>query len=192
MKRLTPTLSLLFLAGCPSANQVLGDEPMGRFKLQASLFSSDCQLSDVPDGGFAFDAELSRNRGTSQAWLVIGGIARDAGFDGQVATSTHSAPRRFEECGCGDQTLIQETLTVALLSSSQDRALGGACPPSPLDGGVPRPDPDGGIFAPASLEQGGFDAIRACGELVDEVVPAEGASCSCPRCTMVFRVEGTR
>jgi hypothetical protein len=85
--------------------------------------------------------------------------------------------------------LLRERLTVALLSQSQSSFLEGRCPPQPLDGGVPVPEGDAGVLAPDSTESG-FDAVRACGVLVNTLLPAEG--CLCPGCSITYEVSGVR
>lgn len=193
-------LLLLLLASCTVPDTGPGDEVMGSFAIVAEELPPPanpadepfprCTLKEVPaDGGFEFTARLSRNRDGGEAFLVIGGVPRDATFDGQVVTSGYRAPRRYEECACVD-TELQETLTVALLSTSQNAAVGNACPPNPLDGGVPEPLPDGGILRPDTTPRG-FDAVRACGELVDVVQPS-GTDCQCAPCWMRYQVRGVR
>jgi hypothetical protein len=150
-----------------------------------------------PDGGavpldFAatldFSGTLSREPSTGQAYFTLREHDRLATFDGQVVEATDQAPRRFPQaCGpeCGD-VVLEETVRVALLSTSQAEALGGACPTDALDGGVPAPD-DAGIRGPGPTPDG-YDAVRACGLLVEVVRPPEG--CACAACTVHYRLEG--
>ncbi|MFZ5471850.1 MAG: hypothetical protein ACOZIN_20665 [Myxococcota bacterium] len=195
MKRPLAVLAALACARCLTSETFPGDEVMGTFSFQAEELSKDCQLSDIPEGGFGpFTGTFSRIKGQPEAWLTLGEVSREAVFDGQVVSSTRRAPRRFPECQC-DDTEVEETLTVALLSKSQDqeveRLFGAAgCPPSPLDGGVPAPDVDEGIVRPDSTERG-FDAVRACGVLVDVVVPGQSCQCEMP-CTLTYRILGER
>jgi hypothetical protein len=178
-------------AACETTPTLRGVE-MGSFEFQATLTTvgendAGCPYAELPQNGFAFVGGYSEDEG--KVWLTLGGAVREAEFDGQVASSTHSAPRQFPECECATVTM-SETLKVALLSRSQHLAAGSACPPNPLDGGVPAPDPDAGVTPPGRTDRGLFDAVRACGELIDEIVPGDG--CVCAGCTVRYSVEGRR
>jgi len=202
MKKIRLQIALAALVACPS-NPTIKGQTIGSFSFYAIPMSGDCSYIAVPpldagaDAGFTFDAILSRDTAdASVAYLIVGNVERPATFDGQVFASTGSAPRHFIECTC-DPVYVTEILQVALLSSSQDDALGRACPPNPLDGGVPVADPDGGISPPCPTPNG-CDAVRACGELIDNVVIAD-AGCQprapdagCNSCSTVFRVEGQK
>jgi hypothetical protein len=179
------TLFLLFFLSCTTSQKFPGSELIGTFIFTASLSSNDCQFSEVPDGGFTFSGTFSYNPGGA-AYFTVGRTNRDAGFDGQYVVSEAVAPREFIACQCGNGTLVDETLRVALLSQSQKDASDGGCPPNPLDGGVPLPD--GGI-QPPQRRGSKFDAVLACGELVDVVIPS-APTCQCPSCTMISTVVG--
>jgi hypothetical protein len=186
-------IALAALVACPS-NPTIKGELIGSFTFSAVPVSSDCSLTAVPSvdagGSFTFDGILSRDTADAGvAYLIIGSVERPATFDGQVFSSAASASRHFVECVC-DPVYVNEILQVALLSSSQDDALGHSCPPNPLDGGVPLGDPDGGISPPCSMGNG-CDAVRACGELVNQVVIAD-AGCQPCGCTYAFQVEGLK
>ena len=126
---------------------------------------------------------------------------RLAGFDGQYAwLEPLTEPREFSACvvdGGTCVTTVTETMRVALYSLSQTYASGlpFRCPPNPLDGGVPAPD--GGVVAPAWTPEG-FDAVFACGELVD-VVRAD-PTCKCVHdggiptgeCVLYYGISGER
>src|SRR5712692_10453644 len=186
---MTRTLAAALLALCTcSNNPKISGEQIGSFTFSATLASNDCPFAAIPDAGFQFDGILSHDPSSSQAYMRVGNVERDAGFDGQYFVSLQSAPRQFAECGpdC-DKTKIDETVQVAVLSRTQDEALGRSCPDNPMDGGVPAPD--GGVTLPGP-NPGGFDAVRVCGELVDVVVP-DGGTCLCAGCTMVFQLQGT-
>ncbi|MGA9522657.1 MAG: hypothetical protein WBV82_14415 [Myxococcaceae bacterium] len=209
MRRLGTCLfvfALLGVARCTPQVPVPGDELVGAFQMEARVLESGCvntlATEDLPaDGGFAFEGILSRETGTGQAYLTLNGISRDGGFEGQVFTTTYSAPRQFRwkagdagvPCEVNDFE-ISETLQVVILSASQEQKVlvGGRCPenPSPLlePGGVPV-DPDAGIFAPEARPEG-FDAQRVCGFLVDVITPA--AACEMAPCTVVYGIEGVR
>ena len=177
-------------AACPGSQKFLGDELMGTFSFTAEIASNDCPFAEVPDSGFAFQGTFSRDRDAGTAYLTVNGVSRGATFDGQYVTSEATAPRQFGACNCSS-TILDETLKVALLSASQVASLPnpGQCPANPLDGGVPIPD--GGILPPGSTGRV-FDALRACGELTDVVVPLPDAGCSCATCRFVSRLQGIR
>jgi hypothetical protein len=167
-------------------------------------------LGAAADAGCApslsFEGTFSYDANTGQTWLTLGGkqqpcacasppLSWDAIFDGHDVSASSAAPRSFAECGQSPVT-VQETLTVALLSQSQAAAVGGQCPPNPLDGGVPAPTDGGasgdggtGVRLPGPTA-GGFDARLACGVLVDEVVPGPDAGASCPACRWRYVVSG--
>jgi len=193
--RIRLQMAFLSLMACQSSPTIHGQQ-IGTFTFSSVPVGSDCQnLAAIPpigaDGGFTFDAILSRDPASTQAFMRVGNVERDAGFDGQIFTSLASAPRHFIECGTNcDPVPVVETIRVVLLSSSQDSALGGSCPPNPLDGGVPVATPDGGISPPCPTADP-CDVVRACGELIDVVSP-DGGSCQCDACTLLSTVEGQR
>lgn len=185
--------ALLGLMACPTPT-VPGDEVLGSFGLRADLLERNCQVENVFGAGFDFEMTFSHDRGGSAAWATIAGYTRDASWDGQVLGTTATAARVFDACtGC--QTLLVETIEVALLSRSQAMAVGSTCPDSALDGGTPRPDPDAGITPPATTKDG-FDSALACGELKTQLVSTETTPGSCPQvcrvCTSRFRLSGSR
>lgn len=149
---------------------------------------TDCQLSGLADAGFTFSATLRWEPTDGGAWMVVGPATRDATWDGATFSSTASGTQQFADCQCA-QVQVEETVTLALLSRSQATAAGIGCPPNALDGGVPAPDADAGISAPGPTARG-FDAVRACGELVDVLRPA--ATCACAACTVRYRLQGER
>lgn len=187
MTRLLAPLLLAFgfvlVTGCPSEPSYPG-ELLGTLSFNATLTGSNCNAIDVPDAGTRFQATLSRESSGDRAWVTVGTFSRDAGFTGQHLSSFYSANVRFETCGdaCAGPEL-RESLEVTLLSQSQLDALGGACPAPLADGGVPL---DGGT--PPELAPGRFQAVRACGQLVDVVVPGDG--CTCSACTAVYQLDG--
>ncbi len=184
-------IGVLALFACQSNVRINGQE-IGSFTFTATPISNDCPFAAVPaiDGGsFTFDGILSRDPNSTQAFMIVGNIQRDAGFDGQIFTSEAAAPRHFAECVC-DPVQMDETLRVALLSSTQDEAVGRSCPPNPLDGGIPGATPDGGV-APPCPSSNPCDVARACGELVDVVIP-DGGGCQCSSCTMVYSITAER
>lgn len=178
------------LCACLDEPPFRGDEVMGTFAFTAEPWVLDCELADVAKDRFDFTGTFSRFRDGGEAFFTLNGVETPAEFDGQVVRTERAAARRFPECECGDRTSLHEMLAVALLSKSQDEALEGSCPPDALDGGIPS---GGGIRRPASTERG-FDAVRACGLLVDTVIPETEANCSpvCQRCRLTYRVRGDR
>jgi hypothetical protein len=155
-----------------------------------------CALPDVSRSSFRFDALITREPATGQAWLTLGsGYPRDAGWNGQVLDSVASARRLFPSCRACPATVATERITFALLSRSQAEAVGRRCPPSPLDGGVPTPN--GTITGPGPGDQG-FDALYACGEvafsvsLVEPPSPESGCDPACVDCTVRFTLVGER
>lgn len=185
-------MAVSLLAGCPGDVRPLGDENMGTYVFQAQPQVVACQLSINADP-FTFSGTMSRYRDGGHAFLLLQGINRDAGFDGQVFVSAHTAASALEECKpCTTQ--VQETITVALLSKSQSDALGGKCPANPLDGGVPAPN-DAGINGPGSTDKG-FDSVRACGEMSDVIIAtaAQGETCpeKCTACSFRYQLTGER
>lgn len=183
---------VLFLA---CSQKPPGDELIGTFSFTATPVSNNCNLTEVQDGGFTFDATFSRNKNPgNQAWVTVYGTSRDATYDGGYVFSEQVAPRTFINCQPPDASqpvctavAVDEVFEVVLLSASQDALLGSTCPPSALDGGVP--GADAGAMPPSS-QPSGFDAVRACGELTDTISP--DARCSCPPCSLVYSVEGKR
>lgn len=169
-----------------------GDQHLGTYALSATPVERSCELKEVSGAAFDFEVTLSRNADGSGAWFTLSGISRDAGWDGAVFSSTASAPRVFSTCGQCPTTLV-ETLSLALLSSSQAARVGFACPPNPLDGGVPMPDADAGITGPDTLDAG-FDAVLACGELRTTLVAdLDAGACppECLACSTRFEVVGS-
>ncbi len=181
-------VAVFLCLACPGQKPP-GDELIGTFSFTATPVSSNCQLAEVPDSGFTFDAIFSRNKNPgNQAWVTVYGASREATYDSGYVFSEQIAPRTFVACQPGCPTVaVDEVFQVVLLSASQDALLGSTCPPSALDGGVP--GPDAGAMPPSS-QPSGFDAVRACGALTDAVSPDAG--CFCPPCSLVYSVEGTR
>lgn len=153
-----------------------------------------CTLVEVTGADFSFDAILTRDSASQTAWMTLNTYSREGTFDGQVLTTTAEANRVFAACSkCS--TRVVETISVAVLSRSQIEAAGGLCPENPLDGGVPF-DPDAGIVAPSSTQQG-YDGVRLCGELTTTVIAlgiADGEECDaeCGGCTVRYRLRGDR
>lgn len=195
----------LVLSGCP-VTPPPGDVMLGLYAMSATGGAPptpdgglgrppECvELTEVTGADFAFDAVLTRESTSDRAFVTLNGYSRDGTFDGQVLVSTAEANRVFEACSdCA--TKVVETISVAVLSISQDQAAGGICPENPLDGGVGA-FPDAGVFAPGQNAQG-YDAVRVCGELTTEVVAlglADGGACKaeCSRCIVRYQLRGDR
>lgn len=170
-----------------------GREKLGTYGFQATPVARECALADGPGDAFSFDATLTRDPDTNDAYMTLGQFSRDAGWDGQTMESTIAAPRAFGgECASCPMAL-EETIRVGLLSESQNTAAQNRCP----DGPLPAVDEDAGIRAPAS-DKFGFDAVRACGVLIDStrvtgLLPGGGACPgSCSQCSVQYRLIGVR
>lgn len=203
----------LLLCACSNGPPYPGNQTLGRFVINAARTSGSGSL-DILDGGtdggstqctgapdgFCFEAILSdqiplpAGQSVYPAWLtltarngsVVTGSTRDGGFDGQFFASTAQSLRAFDVCQCGEGVVVTEVLELAVLSSSQSLALGGVCPLSLLDGGIPT-GPN--ITRPAA--QGStFDAKLVCGSLVDDFIPQPDAGCRCGPASAVFRLSG--
>jgi hypothetical protein len=191
--------AVVLLLGCPGPSTPTGEEVLGQFELSAEPVSSSCSYAEVPAGSLPFTLQVRRALDGGAVTVTLNGLTRPASFDGQVLRTAFEAPRVFADCACSAEqrdagcacsgVTLTETLEVALASLSQDQALGGNCPANALDGGMPAPNEDAGIFLPTTTVRG-FDAVRACGELVDDIQPAEG--CFCAACSMRYAVRGVR
>lgn len=179
---------------------VVGYSPdaAGNVNFDAGLPNPDggpCSLVEVTATDFSFDAILTRDSASEVAWITLNTYSREGTFDGQVLSSETSATRVFAACGeC--TTRLVETISVAVLSRSQNEATSAQCPADPLvDGGVPF-NPDAGIVAPGQTSQG-YDAVRLCGELTTTVVAvglSDGGACDrpCGGCTVRHHLRGDR
>jgi len=152
----------------------------------------------LPDGGLVtpYDAgyltfiEGSGSQGITPPYGVI---------NGQVIDVTAIAPRVFALCNCTNldppDIQVQERNTIALLSSSQAKALGSlttCAPPSVvLDGGIP---PVGGSIISPRDPSGVWSVPLVCGitEEQVQVLNHTDAGCSpqCQSCTIQFSVQG--
>ena len=154
----------------------------------------ECELIEVTAGDFSFNATLTRQSTSERAWMTLNGYSREGTFDGQVLTTTAEADRVFAACSkC--TTRVVETITVAVLSRSQNEAVRSECPENAIDGGL-AVDPDAGTVAPGKTAQG-YDAVRLCGELTTEVVAlglVDGEACApeCSGCTVRYQLRGDR
>jgi hypothetical protein len=178
-----------------------GSEIIGTFEFTAFVPSSDarppgtCDFSEMPSEDFVFTGTFSRNP-DGKTFFTLGDKDRAATFDGQIISSSQSAPRLFDECNCPDDTEVDETLTVALLSRSQTDRLSDPtrCPADPLGAGVP---PVGGDVTGPGSTGSGFDAVLACGTLTDNVVvkdscPTRADGSRCEDCGASYAVQGAR
>ncbi|MFN0063873.1 MAG: hypothetical protein ACKVPX_15310 [Myxococcaceae bacterium] len=194
----------LGVAGCVEPRYP-GSEVMGTFafsagvSLGAPLGEAACTapgppeepFPELPKEPFSFSGTFSRDdpSNPAAAFFSLGGFDQNATFDGQVIRAITSAPRQFAQCECPEVT-VEETLVVALLSRSQRDALESpVCPPNALTGGVPAPD--GAAITPPQTTSNGFDAVLACGELIDRVLP-NPETCACAPCAVRYPVSGDR
>lgn len=197
MKPLVLLFSGLWLAGCGGCSTDVkppGDEVMGNYLFHAQGTSKLCSLPDIATA-FDFSGTLSRNKDGGGVFLTLNGTIHDAGFDGQIALSINSSATSYGFADGGScmpcDMKVTETLVVALLSKSQSAALGDKCPDNPLDGGVPSENPDAGITRPGSTDSG-FDAVRACGELHENIGGSGFCDPICNSCVLNYRLTGER
>lgn len=193
MKRIGSALIVVLLA-CPGQSPPPGDEQMGRYTFRAEPVGGlpdACTFVEIPDGGFSFEAAFSRFRDAGLYYVTIGGVAHEATWDGQRISATYSAQRNFSQCGCaGGSTVVttmKETISATVVSRSQSEAAGGCVDNPPLN-------PDAGIVPPNSTGEGGFDAVRACGTLSEEVTTDVQVPCfsQCNFCQLRYTIEGER
>ncbi|MFT3710584.1 MAG: hypothetical protein QM817_23415 [Archangium sp.] len=194
----------LVFSACP-VDPPPGDQNMGTWSMTVDFVerSANCQLSELPaitDAGrpdpFNFEMVLTRDSTSDVAWMTLSGLSRQGTYDGQYFSNVADASRVFVECTkC--QTRLVERIDFAVLSRSQADALGGTCPANPLDFGVvPTPNADSGIQLPHQTPLG-FDAVRLCGEMSNEVVSdgvLDGGACpaECNGCFISYTVRGER
>lgn len=179
---------------CASETVYPGDLVIGMFDFhaQANWNRTDCKpdggdFNRLVDGGFEFSGTFSRDSVDGGGWFTIDGFSRKANFDApaQRYVTVHRAAAQIPSCGenCKGAE-IEETMSVVVLSDSQDRAIGSRCANLP-DGGLP----DGAVPGPTV---NGYDAERACGELKVTFLPGK-ENCKCvTSCTAVYGVEGKR
>lgn len=188
------------LPGCVEVPATPGEEVLGNFELAAEPVSSTCAYDEASGSPLAFTIRVARALDGGEVSVTLNGIERPATFDGQVLRTSYRVPRSFADCSCSAEqrdagcacsgVTLEEQLEVALVSLEQDDVLGRTCPASPLDGGVPTVGVDGGALALPVTTPRGFDAVRACGELWDDIQPGQG--CFCAACSMRYAVRGVR
>ena len=187
------SLPVLAIAiACASEAVYPGDLVIGTFDFHAQTEHMDCNpdggdFSRLVDGGFDFSGTFSRDSVDGGVWFTVDGFSRSATFDApsQRYVSTHRASAQIPSCGenCKGAE-IEETISVVVLSDSQDETLGSRCGNLP-DAGLP----DGSVPGPTV---NGYDAERACGELKVTFLPGK-ENCKCvTSCTAVYGVEGKR
>ena len=187
--------ALAFAVACLSESVYPGDLIIGVFDFHAQTVvgRTDCSLDGgdfnrLVDGGFDFAGTFSRDSVDGGAWFTVDGFSRLATYDApsQRYVTTHRAAAQLASCGENCQgAQIEETMTVVVLSDSQDRAVNSRCANLP-DGGLP----DGSLPGPTL---NGYDAERACGELNVTFIPGTSIGCKCTKsCSAVYGVEGKR
>ena len=194
MKRLALLLFAGWLAGCDCG----GFDPpvadsLGTYDFHAQPFSAVCSIPNLSTAAVDF-------RGTL-AWLPDGGVAftsagrtNPASYDGQVVVTVDTQPLSITLADGGScatcDVRVTQTISAALLSKSQSVALKDACPPHPLDGGVP--GADAGVSLPVRKADGGFDSVRVCGELRFVVTATGFCDPICNGCSLLYTVSGPR
>jgi len=188
-----PVVAIAVAMACYSQPVYPGDQVLGTFRFEARVDAArtTCDAS-VPDfaqvndaGVFLFEGTFSRDTDAGTGYFTVQNYSRDAGYEGQVATSTlrANAPRASCGTGCEDSS-IEETLRVTLFSDSQARALNRDC--RQFDGGIP----DGSVPGPT---ENGYDVSLACGSLTDVFLPGtRNCDCQPTTCTTVYTVQGER
>jgi hypothetical protein len=194
------SLPALAVAGACVGDTVFpGDLVVGTFDFQAQAdwARSTCDagspdLKGASDGGFPFSGTFSRDSVKGEAWFTIDGFSRKATYtaEAQRFITQHRARAKLSSCdeSCEDSE-IEETMSVVVLSDSQDRQLGSRCSNLATDGGLPA----GPEVTPPGPTLNGYDAERACGELKVQFHPGQAAGCRCqPACSVMYKVEGKR
>ena len=196
MNRLFLLAAALALSGCDCGSAVVkppGDQVLGVFDFKAKGIFAACGLR-TPAAEFGFVGTFSRFRDGGPVFFSDGVSRYDAGFDGQLASFEKSERGGFAlldggACtGCELRTV--QVGNIMLLSQSQSLAVGDACPTNALDGGVPGADDAGTITLPRALDDGGFDAVRACGEVVIQVTGEGFCDSACYSCRLHYRWNG--
>ena len=175
-----------------------GDLVIGTFDFhsQVDWARSSCDagspdFSRLQDGGFDFAGTFSRDSVDGGVWFTIDGFSRQATFDAQTQryTTYHRTTAQLPSCGEGcEGAEIEETMSVVVLSDSQDRRIGSRCA-NLVDGGLPV----GEGLSPPGPTVNGYDAERACGELKVVFLPGKSSVCKCvTSCAAVYDVEGKR
>ncbi|MBJ6759945.1 hypothetical protein JGU66_04165 [Myxococcaceae bacterium JPH2] len=191
---LVPVTAVLVAMACYSDPVYPGNQVVGSFRFEAKLDpgrttcdAGSPDFAQIDDAGtFRFEGTFSRDTDAGTGFFTVQGFTRDAGFEGQLAMSTHRASAPRASCGTGcEDSQIEEALNVMLLSDSQTRGIEGDC--ARLDGGTPTGTPPG-------PREGGYDATLACGTLRDVFLPGSGPKCNCQpsTCTTVYTIRGER
>lgn len=196
MKRWMTGLLGIALFGCPSdPGRPKTEQPLGTYGFHATGIFASCSLP-TPPAEYDFEGTFSRQRDGGAVFFIADGVTYDAGFDGQLASfdSLDTRGIGLRDGGSCSPCKVRSTQlgNIVLLSPSQNAAVGDACPTAALDGGVPRPNPDAGIALPQSLSDGGFDAVRACGEVEVNVTSEGFCDQACYSCKLTYRWAGAR
>ncbi len=197
MNRCVLLLSVVGIAacgGCSIENPApAGDVQLGTYAITSKGIFKQCSLKGFPEE-LTFSATMAFFDGGGLTFFDGFGTF-DGGFDGQVATFQElrrTGAQLFDGGTCSACTLTySQRGSLALLSPSQNGALNDTCPKNFLDGGV-FADADAGIGIPAFLSDGGFDAVRACGELAITVTGEGFCDPACYACDVRYRMSGPR
>lgn len=191
-------VALMGFFGCGSGGSTGGTTgvPIGTYELKVKPVSGACLISGIQTKEYGFTATLSRSVDGGRTFFSDGTETYDAGFDGQFASYGQTVVGTFGLVDGGSCAPCEMKYTqsgnFALLSPSQNAAAGDMCPANPLTGGVTT-DEDAGVVAPQPAADGGYDAVRMCGEIAVRVT-GEGINCdpNCYACTANYRVTGTK
>jgi len=161
------------LLGLSCTSPLPGDVEAGLFDFSASTaLKENCKPHMADGDSFTFEGRFRLESNLVDGHFVYRSAHRKLQFDGQTMRSVYEAEHSLVE-GCeACAWRVVETLEVALLSETQNEALGGQCPCNASSENIPV-DEASNIFPPRPVP-GGFDAVRACGSLVARVeLPTE-------------------
>jgi hypothetical protein len=190
---------------CNSPPPLPGDLRIGTFSLTATLDADRCGIGGDPSQPLTFEATLTGQRDTGQAFLsrAAGAKPESGRFNGQVFTVCGEAVRSFSACACPQQppVIMREMVSARIYGAAESIALGGECPANPdLQGssGNCAAFADGGGAGVAPFPDGGSDAVLVCGrvsdwiQFVDACTPVPDGGSACIPCSTDYRLSGNR
>lgn len=195
--RWLPPVALVVIFGCTGGSSSTGGsgEHLATLTITAKGIYGACQLAGLPSNEFTYQGTFRRGADAGTATFYDGIGTFDAGFDGQTASFGAKITQQFSlldggNCNACEMNFWQGA-DLALLSPSQNAAVGDMCPANPFDGGVPYNE-DAGIFRSQPAD-GGYDVVRACGEF-NVVIVGEGINCdpACYSCKLQYRLNAVR